>query len=77
MAEIFLCSNKLRGVVIARRFFSRLSNLTTIATSMRFKIRACAGMTIILLKSVNCSVAEVQLFLFRQLKVFLLRLSSV
>ena len=39
-------------------FFSRRSNLTTIATSVRFKIASFLAMTTFLLKSVNGSVVE-------------------
>ena len=39
-------------------FFSRRSNLTTIAISLRFKIPAYAGMTTLLLGAINCSVVE-------------------
>jgi len=39
-------------------FFSRRSNLTTIATSARIKIASFLAMTAILLESVNGSVVE-------------------
>jgi len=43
--------NLLRLSSLREGFFSRRSNLKAIATSESFKIPACAGMTIILLKS--------------------------
>ena len=60
---LLLCSGEESS--LREGFFSRRSNLTTIANSVRFKIASCLAMTTFLIRTVIDSLSKDLLILFK------------